>query len=158
MKSYIESWLIRPFISSFGHWDLIHHVDELSNIFIYFLLCRLNWIIAHLRQTGAERLSCMTSHFMNEKTRGKSVDLFKIRPWIHGTVEIRSWCCRLPGQSTWTQSQHLEKSFLGEWFQASLPDATPIPPLEGAVKSLLPRTSLSTPKASWQTRAGAWGT
>lgn len=34
-----------------------------------------------------------------------------------------------------------EKSFLGEWFQASLPDAIPVPPLEGAVKSLLPRAS-----------------
>ena len=158
MKSYIESWLIRPFISSFGHWDLIHHVDELSNIFIYFLLCRGKLNHSSSKTDRSWKVILYDIPFYEWKNLRKVSWLFKTRPWIHGRVEIRSWCCRLPGQSTWTQSQHLEKSFLGEWFQASLPDATPIPPLEGAVKSLLPRTSLSTPKASWQTRAGAWGT
>lgn len=40
VKSYVESRLIKPFISNPGHLDPIHHIDELSNTFTYFILCR----------------------------------------------------------------------------------------------------------------------
>ena len=124
MKSYIESWLIRPFISSFGHWDLIHHVGELSSIFTYFLLCRGKQNHSSSKTDRSWKVVLYDISFYEWKNLRKVSWLFKTRPWIHGTVEMRSWYCCHPGQSTWTQGQHPEKSFLGEWFQASFSQYT----------------------------------
>lgn len=104
VKSYTESWLIKPLISNLDYQSLIHHADELSNTFIYFCV-EENWIIAHQSWTGSERLFCRTSHVKEEKTWRKSPHWRKVRQWIKSTVEMRSWCSNPPRPCLWTQGQ-----------------------------------------------------
>lgn len=120
MKSYIESQLIQPLISHPGHLNSTHHTDELSNTFIYFVVCRGKPNHSPSKPYRTWKLFWKISHLMDKETWGKSTHSFKVRQWINGTVGIRNWHSCPPGQYLWTRGQHPEKrpgncSYLQLW-------------------------------------------